>query len=180
MLNCKANRETNMRQFIILFIFYLWGGSAFASEWTTFTNTDEMTDKKTVFASIENDGSSFFVYTDKKRKYIGGFLLIGYSHQIHYEPKLIMMRVDKNEPYTIAIGTWEPRKIYFDLTYYTRLTDEIMRGKALVIQYPVSRTTKKVQKFSLKNSEEMIKKALINYESVEEIEESHKAKEKQG
>jgi len=136
----------------------------FGSGWTTFTKSDEMTDEKITFASVDNATSSFFIYTQNNGSYIGGFWLIGKGFsQIHYEPKLLKFRVDKNEPYEIAISSWEPRKVYFDLTNYIYLIDELMNGKNLLVQYPTSTTQSKIEKFSLQGSTIALKKALLDY-----------------
>lgn len=165
-----------MSRIILIGILIFLSNLAIAGGWVNTIHTNEMTDKKTIIASIENNESSLFLYTDENGRYIGAFWLTDLFSQIHYEPKVIMVRVDNNEPYSINIDSWEPRKIYFDLSRYTDLTDEIMKGRALILQYPASRTQRKIEKFGLSNSEKALREALIGYQSADEIEENKKKK----
>lgn len=145
-----------------------------AAGWTTFTKIDEITDEKTRFAKIENSDCSFFLYTEtnsytKKNNYIGGFWLTGNRFSlIHYEPKLITIRIDKYQPHNIFYSSWEPTKIYFVLTNERKLIDEMMNGTTMIVQYPTSRTQRRIEKFTLSGSANAIKTALLNYKNEEE------------
>ena len=156
-------------------------GVSQAAGWSTHTNTDPMTDEKTVFAGAENENSRFYLYTRQnsywkkdsdlypRYEYIGGFVLKRRNFsQIHYEPKLITVRVDNNQPVNMFFTSWEPDKVFFDLTKERRLIDEMMKGKVMLVQYPTSRNGKKIERYSLRGSTVAMKKALIGYESTKE------------
>jgi hypothetical protein len=170
----------HLKQFIFL-ICIANSSITYAAEWRANTTTDPMTDERTTFAEVRNANSKFFLYTQEnsywkedsdlypRYRYIGCFVLTGNNFsQIHYEPKVISVRVDKNRLVNMFFTSWEPRIVYFDMTKERRLIEEMKKGKELLVEYPISRNQRKIERFSLTGSAIAMKKALIGYKSAEQ------------
>ena len=135
------------------------------AQWQQKTEKDEMTDKQTNYAYVNNGNASFYLYEDKSGRIVGGFRLLKLN-QIHYKPKVISIRVDSNKPYNIKFQAWEPKIVYFYVE--DSLIDELIAGKSIKIQYPKSEYTTTIETFSGIGATKPIRASLSTYKTVDE------------
>lgn len=132
--------------------------------WLESKSVSQITDEVTLYASVSSKGARFFMYDGASGKIIGGLIAKRFN-QIHYDPKRIIIRIDKNDTHYIEYDSWEPRQIYFDIT--SDIIDEMMAGKKMIISYPKSSLSSKIESFDLKKSSKIIRKTIKNYASLE-------------
>lgn len=131
--------------------------------WAVTAKQDEMTDQTDRYAGVRIDGASFYLYEEGPQRFVAGFR----SRQIiHYEPRSITLRVDKNPAVTVPFTAWEPRIVFVRVPI--RVVDQIMAGKTLKVQFPVSSNLTEVKTFTLSGAAGAIKTALPSYKPLSE------------
>jgi len=137
---------------------------ALAAGWKTYTQTDKMTDAKTVIATVDNGRAALYIWEDN-----GNFQVafeLNSRGTIHYQPKEIGLRVDKREAIFLNLNKWTPKRVFFDLN--GEQVDELISGKTLLIQYYSDPRMTRTETFSLAGSTKAIRRALPSYRTPSE------------
>ena len=141
----------------------LFISTAAQGAWIVTTHKDEMTDEKQRFAKVRNSIATFYLYEESAHAFTAGLRVGGRSELIHYEPRAISVRVDKNPAHVIGFSSWEPRVVFIDLPL--TLVDELISGKSLKVQYPSSRNGTVVETFDLVGAKKAIMAVLDTYKT---------------
>ncbi len=131
------------------------------AQWRVESSKDPMTDEVARFASVSNKTATLYLY-ERDGEFIAGFRFHrGSFKTIHYDPKQIAVRVDKNEAQHINYTAWEPDRIFFKTD--VDLLDEFTSGSVLRVQYRSNRHTSSIEVFSLAGATNALRAALPSY-----------------
>lgn len=128
--------------------------------WRTQTQRDSMTDGQIVFAVADAGPAQLLIYENEGR-FAGALRMVKPRQYIHYEPKRIGLRVDRNPAIFLETYSWEPLTTFFDVP--VEVIDQMRAGTLLRVAYPVSRNYSQELVVPLSGSGGVLKKALASY-----------------
>lgn len=131
--------------------------------WIVTVQKDEMTDEKRRFAEVSNSNAILYIYEASAHTFTAGLRVRNRAELIHYEPKTVGVRIDKNPVHIIEFNSWEPRVVFIDLPL--TLVDQLISGKSLKVQYPSSRHGTVVETFDLAGAKKAIMAVLDTYKT---------------
>lgn len=145
--------------------------------WQVESQKDQMTDEKRRFAKVASKTAVFYIYESGPHDYTGALQPLGRFDMIHFEPKHLMLRVDRNPAVRAEFSSWEPGVVFVSIP--RTFIDQLVAGQAFRVQYPKSANTTTVEVFSLAGAAKTIKTALPSYRTPSQRTESLKKVEAQ-
>lgn len=129
------------------------------ADWQLQRRTDPVTDRVTKIASVANGSAEFQIYEHNERA-VAMIRLTG-RKKMQMEPRIIVVRVDKQAPRPLAVGAWDAQRAYLSID--VALMEEMMSGGEFRIQYPVNAFEDEVEMFTLRGSRQIVRQAFDVY-----------------